>query len=142
MDVHDQKTRSYNMSRVKGKDTKPEEIVRKYLFSQGFRYRKNDKRLPGKPDIVLPKYKTVIFVNGCFWHKHEGCKYFVWPKSNSEFWKEKIESNIVRDKKQYEELKNAGWHVIIVWECELKKKQRMDTLERLVTEIQTIVETR
>ncbi|MGN1196897.1 MAG: very short patch repair endonuclease [Acetatifactor sp.] len=141
MDVHDQKTRSYNMSRVKGKDTKPEEIVRKYLFSQGFRYRKNDKRLPGKPDIVLPKYKTVIFVNGCFWHKHEGCKYFVWPKSNSEFWKEKIESNIVRDKKQYEELKNAGWHVIIVWECELKKKQRMDTLERLVTEIQTIVET-
>lgn len=140
MDVHDQKTRSYNMSRVKGKDTKPEEIVRKYLFSQGFRYRKNDKRLPGKPDIVLPKYKTVIFVNGCFWHKHEGCKYFVWPKSNSEFWKEKIESNIVRDKKQYEELKNAGWHVIIVWECELKKKQRMDTLERLVTEIQTIVE--
>lgn len=141
MDVHDQKTRSYNMSRVKGKDTKPEEIVRKYMFSQGFRYRKNDKRLPGKPDIVLPKYKTVIFVNGCFWHKHEGCKYFVWPKSNSEFWKEKIESNIVRDKKQYEELKNAGWHVIIVWECELKKKQRMDTLERLVTEIQTIVET-
>lgn len=141
MDVHDQKTRSYNMSRVKGKDTKPEEIVRKYLFFQGFRYRKNDKRLPGKPDIVLPKYKTVIFVNGCFWHKHEGCKYFVWPKSNSEFWKEKIESNIVRDKKQYEELKNAGWHVIIVWECELKKKQRMDTLERLVTEIQTIVET-
>ena len=141
MDVHDQKTRSYNMSRVKGKDTKPEEIVRKYLFSQGFRYRKNDKRLPGKPYIVLPKYKTVIFVNGCFWHKHEGCKYFVWPKSNSEFWKEKIESNIVRDKKQYEELKNAGWNVIIVWECELKKKQRMDTLERLVTEIQTIVET-
>ena len=141
MDVHDQKTRSYNMSRVKGKDTKPEEIVRKYLFSQGFRYRKNDKRLPGKPDIVLPKYKTVIFVNGCFWHKHEGCKYFVWPKSNSESWKEKIESNIVRDKKQYEELKNAGWHVIIVWEFELKKKQRMDTLERLVTEIQTIVET-
>ena len=141
MDVHDSKTRSYNMSRIKGKNTKPEETVRKYLFSQGFRYRKNDKRLPGKPDIVLPKYKTVIFVNGCFWHKHEGCKYFVWPKSNSEFWKEKIESNIVRDKKQYEELKNAGWHVIIVWECELKKKQRMDTLERLVTEIQTIVET-
>lgn len=141
MDVHDKETRSYNMSRIKGKDTKPEEIVRKYLFSQGFRYRKNDKRLPGKPDIVLPKYKTVIFVNGCFWHKHEGCNSFVWPKNNAEFWKEKIESNIVRDKKQYDELQNAGWHVIIVWECELKKKQRMDTLERLVTEIQTIVET-
>lgn len=141
MDVHDSKTRSYNMSRIKGKNTKPEETVRKYLFSQGFRYRKNDKRLPGKPDIVLPKYKTVIFVNGCFWHKHEGCKYFVWPKNNAEFWKEKIESNIVRDKKQYDELQNAGWHVIIVWECELKKKQRMDTLEHLVDEILTIVET-
>ncbi len=141
MDVHDKETRSYNMSRIKGKDTKPEEIVRKYLFSQGFRYRKNDKRLPGKPDIVLPKYKTVIFVNGCFWHKHEGCKSFVWPKNNAEFWKEKIESNIVRDKKQYDELQNAGWHVIIVWECELKKKQRMDTLEHLVDEILTIVET-
>ena len=89
MDVHDKQTRSFNMSRIKGKDTKPEEIVRKYLFKQGFRYRKNDKKLPGKPDIVLPKYKTVIFVNGCFWHKHDGCKYFVWPKSNQDFWKEK-----------------------------------------------------
>ena len=85
MDVHDEKTRSYNMSRIRGKDTKPEELVRKYLFSQGFRYRKNDRRLPGKPDIVLPKYRTVIFVNGCFWHKHEGCRYFVWPKSNPDF---------------------------------------------------------
>ena len=140
-DNHTPEVRSRNMSHIRSTNSKSEEKVRKYLFSKGFRYRKNDKRLPGKPDIVLPKYKTVIFVNGCFWHKHEGCKYFVWPKSNSEFWKEKIESNIVRDKKQYEELKNAGWHVIIVWECELKKKQRMDTLERLVTEIQTIVET-
>ena len=94
MDVHDKKTRSYNMSRIKGKNTKPEEIVRKYLFSKGFRYRKNDKRLPGTPDIVLPKYKTVIFVNGCFWHGHEGCKYFVWPKNNADFWKKKLEDNI------------------------------------------------
>ena len=140
MDVHDQKTRSYNMSRIKGKNTKPEETVRKYLFSQGFRYRKNDKRLPGKPDIVLPKYKTVIFVNGCFWHKHEGCKYFAWPQNNAEFWKEKIESNVVRDKKQYEELQDAGWRVIIVWECELKKKRKSDTLERLVDEIKAVVE--
>lgn len=131
MDVHDSKTRSYNMSRIKGKNTKPEETVRKYLFSQGFRYRKNDKRLPGKPDIVLPKYKTIIFVNGCFWHKHEGCRYFAWPQNNAEFWKEKIESNVVRDKKQYEELQDAGWRVIIVWECELKKKRKSDTLERL-----------
>lgn len=140
MDVHDSKTRSYNMSRIKGKNTKPEETVRKYLFSQGFRYRKNDKRLPGKPDIVLPKYKTVIFVNGCFWHKHEGCKYFAWPQNNAEFWKEKIESNVVRDKKQYEELQDAGWRVIIVWECELKKKRKSDTLERLVDEIKAVVE--
>ena len=140
MDVHDSKTRSYNMSRSKGKNTKPEETVRKYLFSQGFRYRKNDKRLPGKPDIVLPKYKTIIFVNGCFWHKHEGCRYFAWPQNNAEFWKEKIESNVVRDKKQYEELQDAGWRVIIVWECELKKKRKSDTLERLVDEIKAVVE--
>lgn len=140
MDVHDSKTRSYNMSRIKGENTKPEETVRKYLFSQGFRYRKNDKRLPGKPDIVLPKYKTVIFVNGCFWHKHEGCKYFAWPQNNAEFWKEKIESNVVRDKKQYEELQDAGWRVIIVWECELKKKRKSDTLERLVDKIKAVVE--
>ena len=140
MDVHDSKTRSYNMSRIKGKNTKPEETVRKYLFSQGFRYRKNDKRLPGKPDIVLPKYKTIIFVNGCFWHKHEGCRYFAWPQNNAEFWIEKIESNVVRDKKQYEELQDAGWRVIIVWECELKKKRKSDTLERLVDEIKAVVE--
>ena len=140
MDVHDSKTRSYNMSRIKGKNTKPEETVRKYLFSKGFRYRKNDKRLPGKPDIVLPKYKTIIFVNGCFWHKHEGCRYFAWPQNNAEFWKVKIESNVVRDKKQYEELQDAGWRVIIVWECELKKKRKSDTFERLVDEIKAVVE--
>ena len=120
MDVHDKETRSYNMSCIKGKGTKPEEIVRKYLFSQGFRYRKNDKRLPGTPDIVLPKYKTVIFVNGCFWHGHKGCKYFVWPKNNAEFWKNKIESNISRDRKKAETLKDQGWKVLVVWECDLK----------------------
>ena len=85
MDVHDKKTHSFNMSRIKGKNTKPEELVRKYLFSQGFRYRKNVRTLPDSPDIVLPKYKTAIFVNGCFWHGHVGCKYFVWPKNNAEF---------------------------------------------------------
>lgn len=108
------------MSCIKGKGTKPEEIVRKYLFSQGFRYRKNDKRLPGTPDIVLPKYRTVIFVNGCFWHGHKGCRYFVWPKNNAEFWKNKIESNILRDRKKAETLKDQGWKVIVVWECDLK----------------------
>ena len=120
MDVHDKETRSYNMSCIKGKGTKLEEIVRKYLFSQGFRYRKNDKRLSGTPDIVLPKYKTVIFVNGCFWHGHKGCKYFVWPKNNAEFWKNKIESDISRDRKKAETLKDQGWKVIVVWECDLK----------------------
>ena len=96
-DVHTPEQRSYNMSHIRGKNTRPEELVRRYLFAQGFRYRKNDARFPGKPDIVLPKYKTVIFVNGCFWHAHEGCKYFVWPKSNVDFWKKKINGNIQRD---------------------------------------------
>ena len=130
-DVLTPKQRSYNMSRIRGKDTKPEEMVRKYLFSQGFRYRKNDARLPGKPDIVLPKYKTVIFVNGCFWHKHEGCRYFVWPKNNAEFWKRKIESNVSRDQRNYELLRQAGWKIIIVWDCQLKSKKRETTLEML-----------
>ena len=121
-DCHSKETRSYNMSRIRSKNTKPEEIVRQYLFSQGFRYRKNDARFPGKPDIVLPKYKTVVFVNGCFWHKHEGCKYFVWPKSNLEFWKKKIESNVARDAKNHRLLEEMGWKVLIVWECDLKKK--------------------
>ena len=124
MDVHDKATRSFNMSQIKGKNTKPEELVRKYLFAHGFRYRKNDKRLPGSPDIVLPKYKTVIFVNGCFWHGHTGCKYFVWPQNNADFWREKIQRNIERDKNNYEKLKQLGWSVVLVWECELKKHRR------------------
>ena len=135
MDVHDKKTRSYNMSRIKGRDTKPEETVRKYLFAQGFRYRKNDKRLPGKPDIVLPKYKTVVFVNGCFWHGHEGCKYFVWPKSNEDFWHEKITSNIERDKRNYKELEKTGWNVLVVWECELKQDNKTVILNNLIRSI-------
>ena len=116
-------TRSYNMSRIKGKGTKPEETVRKYLFSKGFRYRKNDSRLPGKPDIVLPKYKTVVFVNGCFWHMHQGCKHFVWPKHNADFWKEKITRNADRDQRKISELQELGWRVLIVWECRLKEDQ-------------------
>ena len=134
-DVLTPKQRSYNMSQIHGKDTKPEELVRKFLFSQGFRYRKNDARLPGKPDIVLPKYKTVIFVNGCFWHKHEGCKYFVWPKNNAEFWKEKITGNVVRDQENYEKLRNLGWRIITIWECELKPHNRESTLNRVQSEL-------
>lgn len=119
------------MSRISGKDTKPEELVRKYLFSKGFRYRKNVHTLPGSPDLVLPKYHTVIFVNGCFWHGHKNCKYFVWPKSNTEFWRKKIEANMERDKRKKSQLEDMGWSVLTVWECELRPKERQTTLERL-----------
>lgn len=112
--------RSRCMAAIKGKDTKPEMIVRKYLFSRGLRFRVQVRKLPGNPDIVLPKYKTVIFVNGCFWHGHEGCKYFQLPKSNVEFWKEKIERNIARDSRNKAELIALGWRVIRVWECNIK----------------------
>lgn len=138
-DVHSPETRSYNMSRIHGKDTKPEEKVRKYLFSQGFRYRKNDKRLPGKPDIVLPKYKTVIFVNGCFWHKHEGCKYFVWPKTNEDFWRAKINANVSRDQENMKLLSELGWNVIVIWECELKKEKYLLTLQELQKTLQGLL---
>lgn len=139
-DVHTPKQRSYNMSRIRNKDTKPEEFVRKYLFSHGFRYRKNDARLPGKPDIVLPKYKTVIFVNGCFWHKHEGCKFFVWPKNNADFWREKIESNVLRDGRNHELLTAMGWRVVTIWECELKRNKCDETLELLFKYLREIEE--
>ena len=140
MDVHSKETRSYNMSRIKGKNTKPEELVRKYLFSQGFRYRKNDKRLPGTPDIVLPKYKTVVFVNGCFWHGHEGCKYFVWPQNNADFWKAKINANIQRDQRKKEELERLGWRVLVIWECGLKKAAFEDTMKWVVKSIISLEE--
>ena len=124
-DIKSPEARSHNIAAIKGRNTKPEEIVRKFLFSQGFRYRKNDPRLPGKPDIVLPKYRTVVFVNGCFWHLHQGCKYFVWPKQNAEFWRNKISGNAERDQWNYTALREAGWRVIIVWECELKKARNV-----------------
>lgn len=128
--------RSRNMAAIKGKDTKPEMIVRKYLFSQGLRFRVQVRKLPGNPDIVLPKYKTVIFVNGCFWHGHEGCKYFRLPKSNVEFWKEKIERNIERDRESMRALLDLGWKVIRVWECELRNKaNREETLNKIYNSI-------
>lgn len=135
-DNHTKEIRSYNMSRIRSKNTKPEEMVRKYLFSQGFRYRKNDTRLPGKPDIVLPKYKTVIFVNGCFWHKHENCKYFVWPKTNEDFWRTKISANVSRDQENIKLLSELGWNVIVIWECELKKQRFDCTMEKLLYSFQ------
>lgn len=134
-DVHSPEFRSYNMSMIHGKDTKPEERVRKYLFSQGFRYRKNDPRLPGKPDILLPKYKTVVFINGCFWHMHENCKYFSCPKSNVNFWKDKITKNAERDSKKQLELQQLGWNVIVIWECQLKGERFRQTMFELVEKI-------
>ncbi len=119
------------MSRIKGKDTKPEMIVRRYLHAHGYRYRINVKRLPGTPDIVLRKYRTVIFINGCFWHGHEGCRYFVIPKSNTPFWEKKIERNRQRDVEKRIRLRRLGWHTIIIWECELKPKNRLTTLQAL-----------
>ena len=123
------------MSNIHSKDTKPEEIVRKFLFSQGFRFRKNVKDLPGKPDIVLPKYKTVLFVNGCFWHAHTGCKWFVKPKTRVEFWENKFKYNSERDEKNYRALSEKGWIVMVIWECELRKENRAVTLSRLVDDI-------
>lgn len=120
------------MSAIKGKNTRPELLVRKFLFSRGFRYRLNHPRLPGHPDIVLRKYRTVIFVNGCFWHGHQGCKYFVLPKTNVEFWRTKIERNQKRDVEEQCQLASMGWHCITVWECQLKPKVRQQTLESLV----------
>ena len=119
------------MSRIKGKDTKPEMLVRRYLHSRGYRYRVNVRRLPGTPDIVLRKYKTVIFINGCFWHGHEGCKHFVLPKKNSQFWQKKIERNKQRDIEKRIQLRLLGWHTIIIWECQLKPKNRHTTLQAL-----------
>lgn len=134
-DVHDKMTRSFNMSQIHGKNTKPEEIVRKYLFAQGLRYRKNDKRYPGHPDIVLPKYKTVIFVHGCFWHLHKGCSRAKLPTSNGEFWRKKLSANAERDIKEKNELEAIGWRVLVVWECQLKKAIREQTLRKLYEQI-------
>lgn len=131
-DVHSSKTRSYNMSKIRSKDTKPELLVRKYLFAQGLRYRLHCKNLPGTPDIVLRKFKTVIFVHGCFWHRHEKCKYFVVPKTRTEWWLSKFNKNVENDKKNILALQDLGWRIIKVWECECKKKEFPEILRQLV----------
>lgn len=136
-DNHSKEVRSINMSHIRSTNSKPEEIVRKYLFAEGFRYRKNVKKLPGCPDIVLPKYKTVIFVNGCFWHKHD-CPRFVWPSSNQDYWRSKILRNVERDNQSRKELETLGWKVITVWECELKKNVLNETLGKLIAELKAI----
>jgi len=134
-DVHNPEIRSFNMSQIKGKDTKPEIFVRKYLFAKGLRYRKHYKNLPGKPDLVFPKYKTVVFIHGCFWHMHEGCKYFVVPKTRTDWWIEKLKENKQRDITHREKIRHKGWKVIVVWECELKAERREITLERIYKRI-------
>lgn len=123
--------RHANMAAIHGKDTKPEMVVRRWLWGHGFRYRLNHPRLPGKPDIVMRKYRTCIFVNGCFWHGHEGCRYYTIPKTNTDFWVGKVRRNRERDLKVQHELAAMGWHSITIWECELKPKVREKTLESL-----------
>lgn len=137
-DIYTKDKRSKIMSNIGSISTKPEIIIRKSLFSKGFRYRINYKKLPGKPDIVLPKYRTVIFVHGCFWHAHPNCKDSHLPKSNIEFWENKISSNINRDKNNIEQLVDLKWNIIVIWECEIKKK----SLESLIEEVTNCILTK
>lgn len=131
MDNKSAEQRRENMSRIRSSNTKPEETVRKFLFSRGFRYRKNDKRYPGKPDVVLPKYRTLIYINGCFWHQHTGCKYAAIPKSNQEYWLPKLARNTARDEAVHKEAIEAGWNVVVVWECSIKGKLKNYALNAL-----------
>jgi len=135
MDVHEPEVRSYNMSCIKGKNTKPEMLVRKFLHAQGFRYRLHVNSLPGSPDIVLPKYKTVLFINGCFWHGHKGCRYFVLPKTRTEWWLQKIKDTMRRDKEAEVKLNVLGWQVITIWSCELKSKMILETITKIVEKL-------
>ena len=132
--------RSWLMSQIHGKDTSIEVKVRKYLFSQGFRYRKNVTSLPGKPDIVFPKYHAVVFIHGCFWHRHEGCKIAHTPHTRQEYWIPKFERNVKNDQKHYKALQELGWRPIVIWECEVNKKQFEETMERLIREIKNTQE--
>lgn len=134
-DVHSKETRSYNMSKIKGKNTQPEILVRRFLFKNGFRFRLNVKNLNGKPDIVLPKYKTIIFLNGCFWHGHDNCKYFVVPKTRTEWWLNKIERNKILDGENFKSLKSKGWKVFTIFECELMSERRINTLSKLLDQL-------
>lgn len=128
-------TRSYNMSRIRSKNTRPEMLVRKFLHSEGYRYRLHVKDLPGKPDIILPKYKAVIFIHGCFWHSHQNCKYSVTPKSNLAYWIPKLERNITKDAENETKLLQMGWNIIKIWECALKPKHIVETLQKLVSKL-------
>ena len=139
MDIWDKEKRSAVMAKIKSKDTKPELIVRHYLYHRGYRYRKNVKGLPGTPDIVLGKYRVVIFVHGCFWHGHIAGECYRAPKSNVEFWATKIQKNRERDVRNYDALKSQGWNVLVVWECQLSKKKRQETLRALSIRLSEIL---
>jgi DNA mismatch endonuclease (patch repair protein) len=134
-DVHSKKVRGYNMSRIKAKDTKPEMLVRKFLHANGFRYKLHDKTLPGKPDMVLPKYKTIIFIHGCFWHGHANCKYYTVPKTRTVWWLNKINTNKANDARSVKALKKEGWKIITVWECKLKPVKIEKTLASIVKKL-------
>jgi DNA mismatch endonuclease (patch repair protein) len=134
-DVFTREKRSEVMSKIRSRGTKPENLVAKYLFSRGLRYRRNDKRYPGHPDLVFPKYRTVVFVHGCFWHLHEGCRYARIPEDHAAYWSEKLLKNRERDRKEQEELRAMGWKVIVVWECSLRGKDRERTLESLYDQV-------
>lgn len=133
-DNHTPEARKFNMSRIRGKDTRPEEKVRKHLFAEGFRYRKNVSSLPGRPDIVLPRYQTIVFVHGCFWHMHD-CDRFRWPSTNIEYWLNKLKNNVKRDQEIIKKLQHKGWNVFVVWECELKGDKFVNTMDWLIKEI-------
>lgn len=135
-DNHSKEIRSMNMAHIRSTNSKPEEIVRKYLFSRGLRYKKNVRTFPGCPDVVLPKYKTIIFINGCFWHHHD-CGRFVWPSTNQEYWHNKINGNVERDKKNTRLLEEQGWKVLVIWECQLKKSVAESNLNELYNDIVT-----
>jgi DNA mismatch endonuclease, patch repair protein len=131
-DVHTPEIRSYNMSRIRGKDTKPELLVRKFLYAEGFRYRLNYKKLPGKPDIVLPGLKKAIFIHGCFWHGHAGCRYFVTPKTRTRWWLEKISGNKQRDRENYKKIRAEGWKILTIFGCELRKAKRERSFKKIL----------
>lgn len=134
MDTHSKQTRSFNMSQIRSKDTKPEMLVRRFLFSKGIRYRIHDKRLPGKPDLVFPKHRKIIFINGCFWHGHANCKYFSIPKTRTEWWLDKITNNRNKDSAYISILEAQGWKVLTIWECELKSTKMEHTFSSLLEE--------
>ena len=139
VDIVDKQTRSRMMAGIRSKDTKPEMIIRKALFARGFRYRLHDKRLSGKPDLVFPKYHAVIFINGCFWHRHN-CHLFKWPSTRPDFWKNKINRNVEVDKKNYQKLKQDGWYILTVWECAVKGRGKL-SFDKMIEQIATWLET-